>query len=40
MSDVILQVTIRGRVQDVGYRAWVEEQRHHLRSRGLGAQSR
>jgi len=26
MSDVILQVTIRGRVQAVGYRAWVEDQ--------------
>jgi acylphosphatase len=25
MSDVILQVTIRGQVQNVGYRAWVEE---------------
>jgi acylphosphatase len=26
MSHVILQVTIRGRVQGVGYRAWVEDQ--------------
>jgi acylphosphatase len=26
MSQVILQVTIRGRVQGVGYRAWVEDQ--------------
>ncbi len=26
MSEVILQVTIRGQVQGVGYRAWVEEQ--------------
>jgi acylphosphatase len=25
MSEVILQVTIRGRVQGVGFRAWVEE---------------
>lgn len=26
MSDAICQVTIRGRVQGVGYRAWVEGQ--------------
>ncbi|MBI5264897.1 MAG: acylphosphatase [Bradyrhizobium sp.] len=26
MSEVILHVTIRGRVQGVGYRAWVEYQ--------------
>jgi acylphosphatase len=26
MSDAICQVTIRGRVQGVGYRAWVERQ--------------
>jgi acylphosphatase len=26
MSDAIHQVTIRGRVQGVGYRAWVEHQ--------------
>jgi acylphosphatase len=26
MSDAIRQVTIRGRVQGVGYRAWVEDQ--------------
>ena len=26
MSQVILQVMIRGRVQGVGYRAWVEDQ--------------
>jgi acylphosphatase len=26
MSQVILQVTIRGGVQGVGYRAWVEDQ--------------
>jgi acylphosphatase len=26
MSDVIHQVTIRGRVQGVGYRYWVEQQ--------------
>ena len=26
MSRVILQVTIRGEVQGVGYRAWVEDQ--------------
>lgn len=32
MSDVICHVTIRGRVQGVGYRAWVE---HQARVRGL-----
>ena len=26
MSDAILHVTIRGRVQGVGYRAWIEHQ--------------
>jgi acylphosphatase len=26
VSDAILQVTIRGRVQGIGYRAWLEEQ--------------
>jgi acylphosphatase len=26
MSGAILQVTVRGRVQGVGYRAWVEDQ--------------
>jgi acylphosphatase len=26
MSQVLLQVTIRGQVQGVGYRAWVEDQ--------------
>jgi len=26
MADAIQQVTIRGRVQGVGYRAWVEQQ--------------
>jgi acylphosphatase len=26
MADTIRQVTIRGRVQGVGYRAWVEQQ--------------
>ena len=26
MSDAILHVMIRGRVQGVGYRAWVEDQ--------------
>jgi acylphosphatase len=31
MSDVIRRVVIRGRVQGVGYRAWVEHQ-----ARGLG----
>src|SRR6476646_1443098 len=33
MSDTISQVTIRGRVQGVGYRYWVEQQ---ARARGLG----
>jgi acylphosphatase len=32
MSVTIRQVTIRGRVQGVGYRAWVE---HAARARGL-----
>ncbi|GAC1337628.1 MAG: acylphosphatase [Bradyrhizobium sp.] len=32
MSGAIRQVTIRGRVQGVGYRAWVE---HRARARGL-----
>jgi acylphosphatase len=32
MSGAIRQVTIRGRVQGVGYRAWVEDQ---ARARGL-----
>src|SRR4051794_14294528 len=32
MSDVIRRVTIRGRVQGVGYRAWVE---HEATARGL-----
>lgn len=32
MSGAILQVTIRGRVQGVGYRAFVE---HHARTCGL-----
>jgi acylphosphatase len=32
MSSVIRQVTIRGRVQGVGYRAWVD---HEARSRDL-----
>jgi acylphosphatase len=32
MSRVILQVAIRGRVQGVGYRAWVE---HQARTHGL-----
>jgi acylphosphatase len=32
MSGTIRQVTIRGRVQGVGYRAWVEDQ---ARGRGL-----
>jgi acylphosphatase len=32
MSDAIRQVTIRGRVQGVGYRYWVEQQ---ARARGL-----
>lgn len=33
MSDILRQVMIRGRVQGVGYRAWVEE-----RATGLGLQ--
>jgi len=33
MSDAIRRVLIRGRVQGVGYRAWVEHQ-----ARGLGLQ--
>ena len=32
MSSVIRRITIRGRVQGVGYRAWVE---HQARTRGL-----
>jgi acylphosphatase len=32
MRGAVRQVTIRGRVQGVGYRAWVE---HQARSRGL-----
>ncbi len=32
MSGAIRQVTIRGRVQGVGYRAWVE---HRARAHGL-----
>jgi acylphosphatase len=32
MSDAIRQVTIRGRVQGVGYRYWLEQQ---ARARGL-----
>ena len=32
MSEAICRVTIRGRVQGVGYRAWVE---HQARARGL-----
>ena len=32
MSQAILQVTIRGRVQGVGYRAWVE---HRAKRAGL-----
>lgn len=32
MSDIIRHVTIRGRVQGVGYRAWTE---HEARRRGL-----
>jgi acylphosphatase len=32
VSGVICQVTIRGRVQGVGYRAWVE---HQAKARGL-----
>jgi acylphosphatase len=32
MSDAIRHVTIRGRVQGVGYRAWVE---HQAMARGL-----
>jgi acylphosphatase len=33
MSDVIRRVTVRGRVQGVGYRAWVE---HQAGNRDLG----
>jgi acylphosphatase len=32
MSDTVRHVTIRGRVQGVGYRAWVE---HRARAHGL-----
>ena len=32
MNGAVRQVTIRGRVQGVGYRAWVE---HRARARGL-----
>lgn len=32
MNEVIRRVVIRGRVQGVGYRAWVD---HHARSLGL-----
>jgi acylphosphatase len=32
MSDTVRRVTIRGRVQGVGYRAWVE---HQAMARGL-----
>ena len=38
MSDAIRHVTIRGRVQGVGYRAWVEHQARARGSRRLGAQ--
>lgn len=34
MSDAICRVTIRGRVQGVGYRAWVEHQARALRLEG------
>ncbi len=38
MSRAILQVTIRGRVQGVGYRAWVEVPGQRERPRRLGPQ--
>lgn len=34
MSHAILQVTIRGRVQGVGYRAWLEQQARQSRLEG------
>ena len=39
MSGAIRHVTISGRVQGVGYRAWVEDEALVAGSRGLGAQS-
>ncbi|MGQ0683780.1 acylphosphatase [Bradyrhizobium sp.] len=34
MSHAIIQVTIRGRVQGVGYRAWLEQQARQSRLEG------
>ena len=34
MSNAILHVTIRGRVQGVGYRAWIEERARGCRLEG------
>ena len=34
MSDILRQVVIRGRVQGVGYRAWVEERATRLDLQG------
>lgn len=40
MSHAILQVTIRGRVQGVGYRAWLEQQARQSKLEGWVRNSR